>query len=101
MRRQMGACAAPIASSSAGLRFQVAIIEGCCIARSCRWNESSTLRSPRNDKQWSGDQAAEGDHADGDGDEHAGKAPAQDLDGIPAADRGDEEAGEAGDERRL
>src|SRR5512138_1673768 len=85
MRRQMGACAAPMASSSAGLRFQVAIIEGCCIARSCRWSDPNTLRSPRYDKQRSGDQAAEGDHADGNGGEHSGQAPAQDLDGVPAA----------------
>src|SRR5260370_1934762 len=97
MRRQIGAWAAPIASSSAGLRFQVAIVEGRCIACSRFREELNTPRPPRAEDKWAGDQAAEADHADGDRREDARQAPAEDLYGEPAADRGDKEAGNAGD----
>src|SRR5882757_9397152 len=81
MRRQIGAWAAPIASS----RFR---------------EELNTPRSPRAEDKWAGDQAAEADHADGDRREDASEAPAEDFHGEPAADRGDNEAGDAGYERR-
>src|SRR3977135_2011917 len=105
MRRQIGAWAAPIASSSAGLLFQVAIVEGYCIAFSrCRGKLStlgSPFGSPRAEQKRTGDQAAERHHADGDGGEHARQSPAQDFDSDPAASRGDDKADETGDERRY
>src|SRR5258708_35366256 len=99
MRRQIGAWAAPIASSSAGLRFQVAIVEGRCIACSRFREQLNTPRPPGAEDKWAGDQAPEADHADGDRREDARQAPAEDLYGEPAADRGDDEAGGGRDER--
>src|SRR5258708_30448 len=100
MRRQMGAWAAPIDSSSAGLRFQVAIVEGRLIASSCWEGELTTgacpFWSPRLEKQWPGDQDAEGDDADRDGGEYPVEACAEPLDRQPPAKGGDRHAGEAG-----
>src|SRR6185436_6348964 len=101
MRRQIGACAAPIASSSAGLRFQVAIVDGLewgrAIACSCREGKLTTpalaFRSPGLDQQRAGDQSVEQDHADGDRGEHPVEAEPEPFDREPAATGGDDQAG--------
>src|SRR5260370_6962893 len=105
MRRQVGAWAAPIASWSAGLRFQVAIVEGRFIASS-RWEgklttDADAFWSPGLDQQRPRDHRAEGDHADGDRGEHAVEAEAEPLDRQPAAHRRDGHAHHAAQTRRL
>src|SRR5690349_16456470 len=95
MRRQIGAWTAPMASSSAGLRFQVAIVDGLeggrAIVCSSGERELTTVELtfwlPWLDQERACDHRAEQDDADGDRGEHAVEAEAQPFDGEPAAGR--------------
>ena len=92
MRRQIGAWAAPIASSSAGLRFQVAIVDGrrgraiaCSGWGTQAYTVELTFGLPGFHQQRARDHRAEQDDAGGDRGEHAVEAEAQPFDGEPAA----------------
>src|SRR3982750_1598310 len=105
MRRQIGAWVAPIASSSAGLRFQVAIVERRAIVCSSGKRELTTVELtfwlPGLDQERARDHRTEQDDAGGDRGEHAVETEAQAVDGEPAAGRRHYHAGDAGEEWRL